>query len=76
MQYYLKYYITFCEVRKVKKEKKETYIKTKTRLDGGKEVIMTKSPSKTVLGKVFAITIAVLTILVPIIALIVVLSQQ
>ena len=76
MQYYLKYYITFCEVRKVKKEKKETYIKTKTRLDGGKEVIMTKSPSKTVLGKVFAITIAVLTILVPIIALIVVLSQH
>ena len=60
----------------MKKEKKETYIKTKTRLDGGKEVIMTKSPSKTVLGKVFAITIAVLTILVPIIALIVVLSQQ
>ena len=60
----------------MKKEKKEAYIKTKTRLDGSKEVIMTKSPSKTVLGKVFAITIAVLTILVPIIALIVVLSQQ
>ena len=60
----------------MKKEKKEAYIKTKTRLDGGKEVIMTKSPSKTTLGKVFAIAIAVLTILVPIIALIVVLSQQ
>lgn len=58
------------------KEKKEAYIKTKTRHDGGKEVIMTKSPSKTVLGKVFAITIAVLTIVVPIIALIVVISNM
>ena len=60
----------------MKKEKKEPVIKTKTRRDGGKEVIMTKSPSKTILGKVFAIAIAILTIVVPIIALIVVLSQQ
>ena len=58
------------------KEKKEAYIKTKTRHGGGKEVIMTKSPSKTVLGKVFAITIAILTIVVPIIALIVVISNM
>ena len=60
----------------MKKEKKEPYIKTKTRHDGGKEVIMTKSPSKTILGKVFAIAIAILTIVVPIIALIVVLSNM
>ena len=54
----------------MEREKKDPYIKTKTRHDGGKEVIMTKSPSKTTLGKVFAITIAVLTILVPIAGLI------
>ena len=60
----------------MKKEKKDPVIKTKTRYDGGKEVIMTKSPSKTILGKVFAIAIAVLTLVVPIIALIVVLCQQ
>lgn len=61
----------------MKKENKEknTYIKTKTRLDGGKEVIMTKSPSKTIVGKVFAIAIAILTLLVPVIALIVALCQ-
>ena len=63
-------------MRKVKKDKNEAFIKTKTRHDGGKEVIMTKSPSKTVIGKVFAITIAVLTLLVPIIALIVVIVSQ
>ena len=57
----------------MKEEKKEAYIKTKTRHDGSKEVIMTKSPSKTILGKTFAIAIAVLTMLVPIIALIIVL---
>ena len=60
----------------MKKDKNETFIKTKTRHDGGKEVIMTKSPSKTIVGKVFAITIAVLTLLVPIIALIVVIVSQ
>ena len=60
----------------MKKDKNEAFIKTKTRHDGGKEVIMTKSPSKTVIGKVFAITIAVLTLLVPIIALIVVIVSQ
>ena len=59
----------------MKKDKNEAFIKTKTRHDGGKEVIMTKSPSKTILGKVFAITIAILTIVVPIIALIVVISN-
>ncbi|MBO4667277.1 MAG: hypothetical protein J5666_04025 [Bacilli bacterium] len=60
----------------MKKDKNEAFIKTKTRHDGGKEVIMTKSPSKTIIGKVFAITIAVLTLLVPIIALIVVIVSQ
>lgn len=63
-------------MKKEKTNKKEPYIKTRERLDGGREVEITKSPSKTILGKVFAITIAVLTILVPILALIIVLSQQ
>ena len=63
-------------MKKEKKKKKEPYIKTRERLDGGREVEITKSPSKTIVGKVFAITIAVLTILVPILALIIVLSQQ
>ena len=63
-------------MKKEKKNKKEPYIKTRERLDGGREVEITKSPSKTIVGKVFAITIAVLTILVPILALIIVLSQQ
>ena len=63
-------------MKKEKKNKKEPYIKTRERLDGGREVEITKSPSKTIVGKVFAITIAVLTILVPVLALIIVLSQQ
>lgn len=56
----------------MKKEKieKKPFIKTKTRLDGGKEVEMTKSPSKSLVGKVFALALAALTILVPIGALI------
>ena len=63
-------------MKKEKKNKKEPYIKTRERLDGGREVEITKSPSKTIVGKVFAITIAVLTILVPVLALIIVLSQN
>lgn len=58
-----------------KKKNEKPFIKTRERLDGGREVEITRSPSKTVLGKVFAITIAVLTILVPILALIIVLSR-
>ena len=56
----------------MKKEKieKKPFIKTKTRLDGGKEVEMTKSPSKSLVGKVFVLALAALTILVPIGALI------
>lgn len=63
-------------MKKEKKNKKEPYIKTRERLDGGREVEITKSPSKTIVGKVFAITIAILTILVPVLALIIVLSQN
>ena len=61
---------------KKEKNQKEAYIKTRDRLDGGKDVEITRSPSKTVLGKVFAVTIAVLTIVVPIIALIIVLAKM
>ena len=62
-------------MKKNKKEKKP-YVKTRTRLDGGKEIEVTESPSKTHLGKFFAVLIAALTLLVPLIALIVVLVQN
>ena len=42
---------------------KKPFIKTKQRLDGGKEIEITRSPSKTVFGKVVAITLALLTVL-------------
>ena len=64
-------------MKKEKNKKNEKpFIKTRERLDGGREVEITRSPSKTIVGRVFAITIAVLTILVPILALIIVLAQQ
>ena len=50
--------------------KKEKFITTKPKVNGGIEVEMPKSPSKTVTGKVFAIAIAVLTIGVPLASLI------
>lgn len=55
---------------KNEKKEKKPFIKTRTRLDGGKEVEMTKSPSKSLLGRGFAIALAALTILVPLGALI------
>ena len=55
---------------KKEKQAKDPYIKTKQKANGGIEVEMPKSPSKTVTGKTFAIIIAVLTIGVPVISLI------
>ena len=56
-------------------KEKKPYIKTKQRLDGGKEVEITKSPSKTGFGKFVAIALAVFTILGTVIALIVLIVQ-
>ena len=74
------YYNIFLEVRKVKNKnnlnkEKKPYIKTKQRLDGGKEVEITKSPSETGFGKFVALALAVLTILGTVIALIVLIVQ-
>lgn len=43
-------------------KEKKPYIKTKTRLDGGKEIEITKSPSKTWVGKFFAFLLAFITL--------------
>lgn len=51
--------------------KKDPYFRTKQKANGGIEVEMPKSPSKTITGKIFAILIAALTLLVPLIAVIV-----
>lgn len=48
---------------KNEKKEKKPFIKTKTRLDGGKEIEIRKSPSQTITGKVFAIALALLTVL-------------
>lgn len=58
------------------KQKKQPYIKTKQRLDGGKEVEITKSPSETKLGKFIALTLAILTVLGTIVSLVVILAQM
>ena len=50
--------------------KKDQFIKTKAKANGGIEVEMPKSPSKTLTGKIFAIAIAILTIGVPLASLI------
>jgi len=47
----------------VKKDKnKKPYIKTRTRANGGIEVEITKSPTNTLIGKIFAIAIAAITV--------------
>ena len=47
----------------MKKDKnKKPYIKTRTRANGGIEVEITKSPTNTLLGKIFAIAIAAITV--------------
>ena len=58
----------------MKKEKKP-YIKTKTRLDGGREIEITRSPSKTKLGKIFAILLAAITLFGSLVGLIYLLFQ-
>lgn len=60
---------------KNEKKDKKPFIKTKTRLDGGKEVEIRQSPSKTLTGKIFAIAIAALTVLGSVGALIYLLIQ-
>lgn len=56
-------------------KEKKPYIKTKQRLDGGKEVEITKSPSETGFGKFVALALAVFTVLGTVIALIVLIVQ-
>lgn len=77
---YRTYYNTNVEVRKVKKEKNnienKKIIKTKNRLDGGIEVEIQKDPSKTTIGKIFAIIIAFITIFGSVGALIYLLLQM
>ena len=60
---------------KNEKNEKKPYIKTKTRLDGGKEVEIKKSPSKTLVGKIFAITLAFITVFGSLFGLIYLLTQ-
>lgn len=60
---------------KNEKNEKKPYIKTKTRLDGGKEVEIRKSPSKTMVGKVFAIALAFITVFGSVFGLIYLLTQ-
>ena len=48
-------------MKKVEKNKKP-FIKTRTKANGGVEVEITKSPSNTITGKVFAAVIAFLTL--------------
>lgn len=64
------------KVKKNKNEKeKKPFIKTKTKLDGGVEVELQKSPSNTLIGKIFAIAIAFVTLFGGIFALIYLLTQ-
>lgn len=56
-------------------KEKKPYIKTKQRLDGGKEVEITRSPSETKFGKFVALALALFTVLGTVIALIVLLVQ-
>jgi hypothetical protein len=66
-------------VIKVKKNKKEQekkpFLKTKTKLDGGIEVELQKSPNNTLIGKIFAIAIAFITLFGGIFALIYLLTK-
>ena len=54
---------------------KKPYIKTRTRTNGGVEVEITKSPAKTLLGKIFAISIAFITVFGGVFALVYLLIQ-
>ena len=45
-----------------KNKNKKPYIKTRTRANGGVEVEIATSPTNTLVGKIFAIAIAAITI--------------
>ena len=61
----------------MKKEnnEKKPLVKTITRLDGGKEVEITKSPIQTKSGKFLALLLAVLTIGVTVLGLVLLMIQ-
>ncbi len=61
--------------KEIQNEEKKPFIKTKTKMDGSKEVIVTKNPANTWLGKTVAIVICVLTMFVGLIGLIYLLTQ-
>ena len=46
-----------------KNKNKKPYIKTRTKANGGVEVEITTSPTNTLVGKIFAIAIAAITVL-------------
>ena len=58
-----------------KKENKQKTIVVKERADGMKEVVITKSPSKTILGKVVIAALALAMIAAVVFSLIIVLIQ-
>lgn len=58
-----------------KKENKQKTIVVKERADGMKEVVITKSPSKTILGKVVIAALAFAMIAAVVFSLIIVLIQ-
>lgn len=58
-----------------KKENKQKTIVVKERADGMKEVVITKSPSKTILGKVVISALAFAMIAAVVFSLIIVLIQ-
>lgn len=60
---------------KKQNNEKKPMIKTRTRLDGGKEVEITKSPSQTKSGKFMALLLAVLTVGVTVLGLVLLMIQ-
>ena len=58
-----------------KKENKQKTIVVKERADGMKEVVITKSPSKTIIGKVIIAALAFAMIAAVVFSLIIVLIQ-
>ncbi|MDD3171921.1 MAG: hypothetical protein PHO86_06335 [Bacilli bacterium] len=58
-----------------KQQEKKPLIKTKMKPDGGVEVELQKSPGNTVVGKIFAIAIAFITVFGGVFALIYLLTQ-
>ena len=53
-----------------KKKEKQPFIKTKTRSDNSKEVIVTRSPAKTHSGRILVWVIVTFTVFVPVLGLI------